>query len=461
MSDVPPEAASASESAFEQAKKYGEDLAKLYAIEKAKRATLQLSNQKLQAIFSATPEGLAVLDRQLTIEEANPAFWALIEQDGPQQGVSLATILPYPALLDPLSIIPGPGQGVNKIELDISLSETVRRSLLFTAAPLFAGQKRGWVLVVHDQSERKRLESLKSEFINIAAHELRTPLAAILGFAQVLKDTMDQPEDELTGHLIDTILDSSNRLKGIVDELVEFADIGYHHERPESAVTFNLIAVVKESIDAIGHAARERELTVKTAFEQLQMEVTGDRNIIKESLQHLLENAVFFNKPRGQITVRLSYHDNLALIDIEDTGIGIPQTEIDRIFDKFYQVEEHLTRSVGGLGLGLAIAQRGIQLHGGVITVRSKLNQGSCFTVALPKTPPRPPSHAHNDSLKGDYRQTIAYGKDLAKAIASERAIAARLKKLEESRRQLVAALEQNLSRAEIEKIARRMAPED
>lgn len=442
---------SATESAFEQAKKYGEDLAKLFAIEKAKRVNLQISNQKLQAIFSTTPDGLAVLDAALNIEEANPAFWSLVEKPAPNTTTPIAEVLPFTALLDPLQ-----QSSPIQVEIDMPLTHTLWRSLLINAVPLAAGDKHGWLLSVHDLTERKRLENLKSEFINIAAHELRTPLAAILGFTQVLKETLPDPEG-LSAHLIDTILSSSNRLKTIIDELIEFADIRYQTETPQNNITFDLVETINMVLDATRRTTQEKGITIITEFEADVLPITGNRNILQEAFRHIIENAIIFNKPNGTITVRASNDDDSVVIEIEDTGIGIAQKELSKIFDKFYQVEEHLTRSVGGLGLGLAIAQRGIQLHDGEISVRSTLNQGSCFTIILPKSAPATGAYDVESGLRDAYEQTLEYGKDLAKAVAAERRLTLTLKEYRLAQQNLKAALDNNASYAELRALIEKM----
>lgn len=444
---------------FVQAKKYGEDLVKLFAIEKAKRIKLEINNQKLQAIFSTNPDGLIVLDEALNIEEANPAFWSLIEQQNPGTTISIRQALPHPRLLAALENTPATGQTSCKIELEVQISDRVTRNLLINAVPLAASDQRGWVLSINDLTERKRLESLKSEFINIAAHELRTPLAAILGFSQVLRENMQEEEtDELSIHLVDTILSSSNRLKDIIDELIEFADIRYQNDS-KGNTTFNLITVVEQNIAQAQSPAFKKKLSIETTFSSPQIDVTGNPDIIKEVLKHLTENAIQFNKPGGKIFFRVTEIDDQIQIEVEDTGIGIPQTEISKIFDKFYQVEEHLTRSIGGLGLGLAIAQRGIQLYGGKITVTSKLNEGSCFTITFPRNSAS--LSMNNEGIRDAYQQTLVYGRDLAKAVSAEKTLSVKVKKYEQLSRSLRAALNNNAPLEEVNALLDQIPPED
>jgi len=447
---MPMDSSSAAESAFEQAKKYGEDLAKLYAIEKAKRVNLHINNQKLQAIFSTTPDGLAVLDAQLNIGEANPAFWSLVERPIPTETVPIADVLPFTNLLAPLKQPAAPTDSI-QVEVDLPLTRMLWRSLLINAVPLAAGTRHGWLLSVHDLTERKRLENLKSEFINIAAHELRTPLAAILGFSQVLKETLDGQEG-LAEHLIDTILQSSNRLKDIIDELIEFADIRYQSEKSQGTTAFNLIAAIQTVLENARRTANEKNIRISIEVPAAPVSIVGNQNILKEAIRHIVENAITFNNPDGTVLVRVTTGDDTVVVEVEDTGIGISQKEQGKIFDKFYQVEEHLTRSVGGLGLGLAIAQRGVQLHNGTITVHSTLNKGSCFTITLPQTTPIDVPAA-DIGLRDDFHQTLALGKDFAKVVAAERRLTKKLKQYQAMEQSLRHALQSGASPAELQTI--------
>ena len=168
--------------------------------------------------------------------------------------------------------------------------------------------------------------------------------------------------------------------------------------------------------------------------------------------------------------VRGSRADDGFILEIEDTGIGIPATDLDNIFDMFYQVEEHMTRVQSGLGMGLAIARRGIELHGGRISVTSVLNQGSCFRLTLP-------GRAENvlissqDRLDTAHQQTLAYGRDLARAFAAQRTMTQQLSCVSELGRQLLSHLEDTgqsvtevgISEAQIEEmraLARQMVAE-
>jgi two-component system phosphate regulon sensor histidine kinase PhoR len=425
---------------YAQALKYGQDLARLYTLEKAKRRELELANQKLQAILETAPNGLAVLDEAMTIVETNPRFEALVERNGGCVGRPLTEVLPSEQLAASLEITSR--EGARFAEVEVVLSKPVNRTLHVIGAPLSAGDYRGWVIGLHDLTERKRLEGLKEEFINIAAHELRTPLAIILGYTGILREDMGDSGDTLTVASIDAIIQAASRLKTVISELVEFAAAKSRSASDVGVDRFDLREVIQHTVNSIAHQASYKEVIISVQAADKPLMVSGDRVILAQAIGHLLENAVKFNRPGGQVYVRATQENSETILEIEDTGTGIPHADLDRIFDMFYQVEEHMTRAEGGLGMGLSIAKRGVELHGGQITVESTLGRGSCFRVTFPSSV----EQAHvlpQTRLDTAHQQTLAYGRDLARAFAAQQTLARRLRHVSELGKELLARLEQ------------------
>jgi two-component system phosphate regulon sensor histidine kinase PhoR len=434
--------------AYAQARAYGRDLARLYAIEKERRKELETASQKLRTIFDTVPTGLAVVDNSLAILEANPRFFALFEQTAECIGHPLSNVLPIEPLRRTIASIEHGRINTGSVEID--LKKPFHRVLHIKLSPF--NNNQGWVLVFHDLTEQKRLEGLKNEFINIAAHELRTPLAGVMGFVSVLREDFRDSDEPVT-EIMDLILQSTERLKGIIDELVEFATTQHLKDDSLHITDIDLSRLFHKSIKILLPQIKAKGLTYQLELPQEPFMIRGDHRILTEVFYHLLENAVKFNKPQGKLAVRVEYlhpatpsreavEQASIMIEIEDTGIGIPKTELDKIFDKFYQVEEHLVRNIGGLGLGLTIVQRGVQQHGGYISVTSQLGQGSIFRVTLPTN-----SELSNSSIDNRldiaYQQMLTYAKDMAQAVATQRRLSKKIEQIKGLGKNLTTELEQ------------------
>jgi signal transduction histidine kinase len=230
-----------------------------------------------------------------------------------------------------------------------------------------------------------RVDQIKSDFIAIASHELRTPLGLILGYAAMLREDLKNPE---TTEQLDVVMNSALRLRDLIDDMVNVQHIA--EGKAKLVVSeFALQEVVQQVAEAVNelYTTKEQDLLISLPAQPLRMK--ADREKVALVINNLLTNAIKFTAPRGRILISAERKNGEMHVHVADTGIGIPAHEIDRIFDRFYQVEPHLTRQHGGLGLGLAIAKGMIDLHGGKIWVESVEGKGSRFSFCLPLEGPR------------------------------------------------------------------------
>ncbi|MEJ5240784.1 MAG: ATP-binding protein [Anaerolineales bacterium] len=227
------------------------------------------------------------------------------------------------------------------------------------------------------------IERLKNEFIAITSHELRTPLGLILGHATFLRELLQDSEYRAQ---LDVIIRSATRLKEIVENLsnIEHYRSGASRLRKRPILVARLI---EEVIAAFASAIQQKNLHLKLEIKDPQMSLECDAEKITTALRNLVQNAVTFTEPGGHILVRAEAVPGHVKISVIDDGIGIPAKDIPHIFERFYQVESHLTRRHGGLGLGLSIAKAMIEMHGGQIWVESIEGKGSNFTFLLPMHP--------------------------------------------------------------------------
>jgi PAS domain S-box-containing protein len=419
----------------EQALIYGRDLRRVYKAEKAKREELEFALQKLRAIFDNTTSGLLVTDENFTITEVNPAFCAMLDCGSEEMlGMPLSEVMKAAGLGSILKQMQD--HRVESAAHEIELAEPLRRTLLADVSRLETEGGYGWVIVFHDLTAQKRTEELKNEFIAIASHELRTPVTAIMGFSELLAEDLTQVLDEEAQRRLDAIRRASERLRRTIDELTEF--VGTDDRTLEARQEqLDLRQLVYDAIFNVKSEADRKGIILSEELPTTPMQVWGDRGMLLGVLTHLLENAVAFNRPKGKALVRAMEEEEYWQIDIEDTGIGIPQVELPKIFTPFYQVEEHMTRSVEGLGLGLSIAKRAIELHEGRIWAQSRVGEGSTFSFTLPKARREDELIKLKAELEANRQQSLRYAQDLARAYAERKAKATQL---EMTTRQLMRA---------------------
>jgi signal transduction histidine kinase len=223
------------------------------------------------------------------------------------------------------------------------------------------------------------LDKLKSDFISIASHELRTPLSLILLYAAMLREDLGEGAKSQ----LDPVLRAATRLKGIMETMLNlsYLETGEMSLKPAE---FDLRAAVKEACEDYQALADTAGLELSTRLPEDEMPVYADREKIRVVLDNLISNAVKFTPSGGHVRVALSRRGNDLEMSIADTGIGIPPDDLERVFERFYQVEDHMTRQQGGMGLGLSIVKGLVDLHGGRVWAESVLGRGSRFVTVLP-----------------------------------------------------------------------------
>lgn len=372
------------ELAHQQALKYGKDLARIYLAEKERRRQLENTNRLLTAIFDSTPVGLVVLDVDFIVRRTNRLFEHLVElpassiTDQPIDAVlGNSDLLPTLRKLDP---------DTNFTQFELSVSQPVVRTLLLTLARLDDEIEPGWVLVVEDQSKRKLFERQKAEFINIAAHELRTPLASVIGYTELLNGDLDDNDGNHLHHdYLDGIRKGAHRLHSIVNELLQFAELSGGTEETSSLTTHNLRSLLQEIAQNSRMQANEPNISVRVDCPP-DLSITVEGAALRTALHQLIMNGIRFNRPGGDVLLGARQEHDTTILTVTDTGRGIPQTDVDTVFEAFFQVEDSNIRRQGGLGLGLTIARRAVALMNGTIAVDSVLGEGTTVTIRLPTT---------------------------------------------------------------------------
>jgi signal transduction histidine kinase len=228
-------------------------------------------------------------------------------------------------------------------------------------------------------SEVAELDRLKSNFIGITSHELRTPLGLILGHATFLRETIAEENREP----IETIIRNATRLKEIIESMtdVDNYESGVARIRQD---TISISRVVTDVVSSFQDMAASKNITLQADIKDKDLQVEADANKITVAISNLIRNAITFTNEGGKVQVAVESVTGHVEISVKDNGIGIPASDIAHIFDRFFQVESHLTRHHTGMGLGLSVAKTMIEMHGGRIWVESVEGEGSTFSFLLP-----------------------------------------------------------------------------
>lgn len=227
--------------------------------------------------------------------------------------------------------------------------------------------------------ELAELERLKTDFIAITSHELRTPLGLILGHATFLRELAGNEYAEQ----LDTIVRNATKLKEIVENLSDVDNFQSGAARVRSNKV-SLATIIEDTILTFKDEAKSQNITLKAELENKPFFVDADGVKLGIVVSNLVKNALQFTNTNGHVTVKVEEDSGYMKVAVSDDGIGIPAKDLPRVFERFFQVETHLTRRYGGMGLGLAVAKSMIDLHDGRIWAESEEGKGSTFTFLLP-----------------------------------------------------------------------------
>jgi signal transduction histidine kinase len=252
-------------------------------------------------------------------------------------------------------------------------------STLATQAAVAVNNARLLAQLQAAYDELNELDRLKSEFIAVAAHELRTPLSLILGYSAFLQANAS---GLARGHA-DVVLQGAMRLRSLIDDMVNLREVD-SGEATLQLETMPIQELVERSVDEMRHVAEAKQQSIHLSMPHQPIVVEADREKITLALVNLLSNAIKFTPSGSEIGVRVELAQEEAWATVWDTGIGIAQDQQGRVFERFHQAEPSLTRQYGGMGLGLSIVKEMVGLHHGSVSVESQVGKGSAFTIRIP-----------------------------------------------------------------------------
>lgn len=332
------------------------------------------------AILGSMVEGVAVVNSAERLLFANEGFVEILELDSPpQSGSSLLEVVRQTELLEAVRNVL---KGAPRVEAEIITGTLRQRFFAATVASVKATEDSGAVVVLHDITDLRKLERVRRDFVANVSHEFKTPLTAIQGFAEtLLSGAMDDPQNRV--RFLQIILEHSRRLARLTDDLLELSKMDA--DRLDLEVDrLSVLQLVESCVETTQRPATEKHLRVSVNLPSAVPDIVADRRRLAEVLQNLLDNAIQYTPSGGEIVVSASSDQEEVTFTVSDTGIGIPQVDQPRIFERFYRVDVARSREVGGTGLGLSIAKHLVEAHGGRIWVESEVGQGSRFHFTVP-----------------------------------------------------------------------------
>lgn len=323
---------------------------------------------RLQEALDTLALAVLVVDESGTILERNIAAGAFIEARHADALVGAAV---NELLAEAIAGRPA--------ERTVELFGPPRRSVVVSTRPLGVEGARCAVAIVEDVTERRRLEAVRTDFVANISHELKTPIGAIGLLAETL-----QAEDDpaVAERLAGRIQMESYRVGRTIEDLLELSRIEVDESRV--AETVSIGALLEEACDRLAPAAEQAEVTLASSGAELGAKIHGDRRQLVSALTNLIDNAIKYSDPGGRVDVSVEVTEEEILLSVTDHGIGIPSRDLDRVFERFYRVDQARSRQTGGTGLGLAIVRHVAANHSGTVEVESRLGEGSSFRLRLP-----------------------------------------------------------------------------
>ncbi len=341
-----------------------------------------LESSRRETILACMAEGVLAVDNSLKVIFCNGAFADAFSIRTPvNEGRSLYEVVREPLLRDILERVLSSGSDESD---HFQLPSAAGRWFEARALPFGPAATRGAVIVLHDITDIQRQEQMRKDFIADVSHELRTPLAAIRGYAETLLD--GALEDEQNNRkFLEIILSHSVRLNNIASDLLVLSELDTENGPPVTPERILVSEAIKSAVNTVTPAAEDRGIAVERG-KCKDCAVLGVRFRLEQVFINLLDNAVKFNRPNGEVRVECGCNGKgQVAITVTDTGIGIPSAEISRIFERFYRVDKARSRPAGGTGLGLPIVKEVVDRMGGTVSVESYLGSGSKFTITLPE----------------------------------------------------------------------------
>ncbi len=336
---------------------------------------------KLDLVLSSMFEGVIVTGADEKILLMNPSLRKLFFIESNPEGKMVLEVVRNTAVEDMIArIITGKQQLATE---EIAVHAPEEKILKVNGVPIMRNNKlEGAILVFHDITELRRLEKMRQDFVANVSHELRTPISSIKGYAETLLDGALADKDNAK-EFISIICQDADRLASLINDLLDLSKI----ESGKLKMSFEALdpgVLIKRAITVIDNQAKAKSISLKVNIPQSLPKIKADETRFSQVMINLLDNAIKYSAEGSVAVISAQVVDNVLQIDLSDTGIGISEEDLPRIFERFYRADKARSRELGGTGLGLSIVKHIVSAHGGQVWVKSKLGVGSTFSFTIP-----------------------------------------------------------------------------
>ena len=351
---------------------------------KSNLGTLAQERRRLETILESLGEGVIALDDSRHITLVNETALRLLDLDESPVGQPLLAAVRLPALVELLDVAEDEDEDEpdEPLATELELPGTSRR-LMARVTSLRAHQ--GLLVVIHDVTERRRLEAVRRDFVANVSHELRTPVSVIRANAETLLSGGIE-DQRRAGGFVSAILRNAERLSTLVADLLDLSRLEAGR-MPLSPRSLSAHAQVKRVTDSVGALAREKNVKLEVDVPE-DLEIRADERAIDHILLNLVDNAVKYTPSTGHVVVRARQADGHVRFEVQDDGPGIDAHHRARIFERFYRVDPGRSKDMGGTGLGLSIVKHLAESMGGSVGIEPVRPHGSVFWVRLPAEDP-------------------------------------------------------------------------
>lgn len=370
------------------ANRLGLALEKLAAQQRELKLTASEATHHLHNLLGALPDGLALVDRERRLQMSNPRFRALFGQRQERPGAGLLELVRSAEVDRAVKRALEAGETQTET-MALRGPEDAQTVLDITAVPFTSDEAQGLrhvLILFRDVTEVQRVEEMRRDFVANVSHELRTPLSIFRGYLEGLLDDPAQPREELV-RILEVMDRHAERLTLLVEDILSLARLetpGARLERTEIYLPDFLAGILRD------WQTRFEAKLLRAALDlppDLPV-IAADEPRLQEVIDNLLDNALKYSHPEGQVRLAARREAETVRISVADDGVGIPARDLPRIFERFYRADKARSRQVGGTGLGLSIVKHIAQLHGGRVEAASEPGRGATISVILPIRPP-------------------------------------------------------------------------